>query len=72
MCRLAAKDGLERVSIRHVAAQAAVSIGQVQHYFRTKDELLLFASDTVRARAGQRVRRSAAALDYHLDRVVAG
>jgi AcrR family transcriptional regulator len=63
VCRLAARDGLEGVSVRHVAAEAGVSIGQVQHYFRTKDEMLLFASNTVRERAEQRVRRSVAALE---------
>jgi AcrR family transcriptional regulator len=60
VCRLAAKDGLDGVSVRHVAAEAGVSIGQVQHYFRSKDEMLLFASNTVRARAEERVRRSVA------------
>jgi AcrR family transcriptional regulator len=55
LMRLAATDGLEAVSLRHVAAAAGVSTGMVQHYFRTKDEMMTFAMDMVmhnmRARA---------------------
>jgi AcrR family transcriptional regulator len=41
--RLAVAEGLESVSLRRVAAEAGVSMGSVQHYFRTKDEMLEFA-----------------------------
>ncbi|MBE1490386.1 TetR/AcrR family transcriptional regulator [Plantactinospora soyae] len=44
---LAATQGLEAVSLRHVAAEAGVSTGMVQHYFRTKDEMMIFALDMV-------------------------
>ncbi len=47
MMRLAADRGLESVSLRHVAAEAGVSSGMVQHYFRTKDEMMAFALDVV-------------------------
>jgi AcrR family transcriptional regulator len=43
VCRLVASRGLDAVSLRHVAAEAGVSMGRVQHYFATKDEMLLFA-----------------------------
>lgn len=43
--RLTATRGLEGVSLRHVAAEAGMSMGQVQHYFKTKDEMLLFAME---------------------------
>jgi AcrR family transcriptional regulator len=43
LLRVAAERGLEAVSLRHVAAEAGVSSGMVQHYFRTKDEMMLFA-----------------------------
>ncbi|MGH9103850.1 MAG: TetR/AcrR family transcriptional regulator [Acidimicrobiales bacterium] len=63
VCRLAARQGLEAVSLRRVAAEAAVSMGQVQHYFTTKDEMLLFAfrtmSTRVERRLGAAVARSA-------------
>jgi len=44
---LAATRGLEAVSLRHVAAEAGVSTGMVQHYFRTKDEMMTFALEMV-------------------------
>ncbi|MFC3995622.1 TetR/AcrR family transcriptional regulator [Nocardiopsis sediminis] len=47
LMRLAAAEGLEAVSLRHVAAEARVSTGMVQHYFRTKDEMMAFALDVV-------------------------
>src|SRR5262245_63737541 len=41
--RIAATRGLDEVSLRDVAAEAGVSMGQVQHYFATKSEMLRFA-----------------------------
>ena len=35
-----AEDGLDAVSMRRVAAEAGISLGRVQHYFTSKDELL--------------------------------
>ena len=43
--RIVGTRGLDEVSFRDVAAQAGVSIGTVQHYFRTKDQLLLSAME---------------------------
>ncbi|MFD7233195.1 TetR/AcrR family transcriptional regulator [Streptomyces sp. NPDC059881] len=55
LMRLAATQGLEGVSLRQVAAEAGVSTGMVQHYFRTKDEMMTFAlgmvGDRIRARS---------------------
>jgi AcrR family transcriptional regulator len=54
LMRVAADRGLEAVSLRHVAAEGGVSAGRVQHYFHTKDEMMLFAlhvvSENVQAR----------------------
>ena len=36
-----AQHGIEGVSLRHVAAEAGVSMGRIQHYFGTKDALVL-------------------------------
>ncbi|MFE7509401.1 TetR/AcrR family transcriptional regulator [Promicromonospora sp. NPDC057488] len=36
-----AEQGIEGVSLRHVAAEAGVSMGRIQHYFGTKDALVL-------------------------------
>lgn len=49
LMRVAARQGLEAVSLRHVAAEAGVSPGMVQHYFRTKDEMMAFAMAVVRS-----------------------
>ncbi|MCZ7375792.1 TetR family transcriptional regulator C-terminal domain-containing protein [Micromonospora sp. WMMC250] len=55
LMRVAADQGLEAVSLRHVAAAAGVSAGMVQHYFRTKDEMMAFALSVVRERSQVRV-----------------
>lgn len=52
--RVVAREGFEGVSLRHVAAEAGVSMGMVQHYFHTKEQMLLFALDTMEERAGAR------------------
>ncbi|GAB3796116.1 TetR/AcrR family transcriptional regulator [Micromonospora zhanjiangensis] len=43
------------MSFRHVAAEAGVSTGMVQHYFGNKDEVMAFALDVVRERGEARV-----------------
>jgi AcrR family transcriptional regulator len=55
LMRVAADRGLEAVSLRHVAAEAGVSAGMVQHYFRTRDEMMAFALGVVRDRNQARV-----------------
>lgn len=62
LMRVAAERGLEAVSLRHVAAEAGVSSGMVQHYFRTKDEMMSFALAVVREHNEARVTRALAAL----------
>ncbi|NJP33964.1 TetR/AcrR family transcriptional regulator [Micromonospora thermarum] len=62
LMRVAAQQGLEAVSLRHVAAAAGVSAGMVQHYFRTKDEMMAFALSVVRDRSQARVTDAVAAL----------
>ncbi|MCD2186653.1 TetR/AcrR family transcriptional regulator [Actinomycetospora soli] len=55
LMRVAAQRGLTDVSLRHVAAEAGVTAGMVQHYFRTKDEMMVFALGAVRDRVEQRL-----------------
>ncbi|MFD2766801.1 TetR/AcrR family transcriptional regulator [Micromonospora eburnea] len=62
LMRVAAEHGLEAVSLRHVAAEAGVSSGMVQHYFRTKDEMMAFALSVVREHSEARVGQAVAAL----------
>ncbi|MBE2319642.1 TetR/AcrR family transcriptional regulator [Solirubrobacter sp. CPCC 204708] len=53
-----AESGLEAASIRTIADRAGVSIGTVQHYFKSKDEMLRHAyqvvSDDIGRRADER------------------
>jgi DNA-binding transcriptional regulator YbjK len=54
--------GLEAVSLRDVAAQANVSMGAVQHYFASKDQMLLFAMSHMRDRVLTRMQDELAAI----------
>ena len=60
--RVTAERGVEAVSLRDVAAEAGVSMGMVQHYFRSKDEMLLFALDHMRERVAGRLQTRLAQL----------
>jgi AcrR family transcriptional regulator len=63
--RLTAAHGLDSVSMRQVAADAGISLGQVQHYFANKDDLLAFALDLVSERVEARIAARVAALAEH-------
>ncbi|MFC7327118.1 TetR/AcrR family transcriptional regulator [Marinactinospora rubrisoli] len=72
VCSLVATQGLDSVTVARTAATAGMSVGLVQHYFRSKDDMLLCAFQTVsadiRARVGahvatgERHRRTIAAI----------
>lgn len=55
LLRIVAQHGLEQVSVREVAAAGGVSIGTVQHYFPTKDDMLAAAFTAVVDRMRQRI-----------------
>lgn len=52
---IVAEHGLDQVSVREVASAAGVSIGTVQHYFPTKDDMLAAAFNEVVRRIRARV-----------------
>jgi AcrR family transcriptional regulator len=52
--RLAARGGLEDVTLRHVAAEAGVPARQLQYYFGTRENLLLGALEILNADAERR------------------
>ena len=52
--QLAARDGLEAVTMRRVAAEAGWSTGALVHYFEDKEELLVFAFRLVAERVSRR------------------
>ncbi|MFE7612488.1 TetR/AcrR family transcriptional regulator [Streptomyces celluloflavus] len=56
--RIASTRGLDGASLRDVAAEAGISLGRLQHYFRTKDEMLAFALRRINQLAGDRIRAS--------------
>jgi TetR/AcrR family transcriptional regulator, transcriptional repressor of bet genes len=60
--RVVAEQGFEGASLRHVAAEAGVSMGLVQHYFATKREMLRFAMDAVQQSTGERFATELAGL----------
>lgn len=55
LMRTVAEHGLERTTIRRVADAAGVSVGLVQRYFASKDELLRFGIEYVYERTRTRV-----------------
>jgi AcrR family transcriptional regulator len=54
LLRVAAERGLHATGMREVAAEAGVSLRQVQYYFGTKEELMLFATQQLAARFSER------------------
>ncbi|QIK05650.1 TetR/AcrR family transcriptional regulator [Streptomyces sp. ID38640] len=60
--RIAGSRGLDGTSLRDVAAEAGISLGRLQHYFRTRDEMLLFALQHINRLAADRIRERIAAL----------
>ena len=65
--RIIHDKGMESVSLREVAAEAGMSMGTVQYYVRTKDQMLLLALEHFRVWIGIRVaavtERQSAPLD---------
>jgi AcrR family transcriptional regulator len=57
LLRVVARDGLDGVSLRTVAAEAGTSLGMVQRQFAGKDELMLFALRQTGEAAAERIRR---------------
>ncbi|MEV4949751.1 TetR/AcrR family transcriptional regulator [Streptomyces sp. NPDC053755] len=62
LLRLAAERGLDQVSVRTVAVASGRSAGAVQKYFRTKEDMLVFAAEL----AGERVEERMALVDTGL------
>ena len=60
--RVIGERGWEAVTLRDVAGTAGISMGQVQHYFTTKTEMLLFALGHMRDRVLDRLERRVADL----------
>ena len=60
--RVIGERGWDAVTLRDVASTAGISMGQVQHYFTTKTDMLMFALSHMRDRVLARLERRLAAL----------
>ncbi len=60
--QLIGERGWDAVTLRDVASTAGISMGQVQHYFTTKTDMLMFALGHMRDRVLARLDRRMAAL----------
>jgi TetR/AcrR family transcriptional regulator, transcriptional repressor of bet genes len=54
--RIAASRGLHDVGLREVATEAGISLGALQHYFSSKDDMLVFTLEFIGQEAEHRVR----------------
>jgi len=59
---LVSVHGLESASMRNVAVAAHISTGQLQHYFKTRDDLLEYAIALLSEQAQKRIETKLAAL----------
>ncbi|MFC6934384.1 TetR/AcrR family transcriptional regulator [Actinomadura yumaensis] len=53
--RVVEQRGIAHASVREVAQEAGISHGAVQHYFATREEMLVFAMDYASERTSRRV-----------------
>lgn len=53
--RVIRKEGIENASVRKIAAEAGVSPGILQHYFKTQTQLIVFAMERVVQHVAQRI-----------------
>ncbi|MEU8385281.1 TetR/AcrR family transcriptional regulator [Streptosporangium sp. NPDC048865] len=61
--RIAGRHGLDRATMRDIAVEAGISLGAVQHYFRSKDELLRHVIDHAGERVAARITAGLGDLD---------
>lgn len=62
LMRITRREGWDAISLRKVAAEAGVSMGMVQHYFSSKDEMLRFAIEMMAEDTRKRIRQRVARL----------
>ena len=61
--RVVDQQGWGKATMREVAREAGVSLGQLQHYFSTRAEMLTFAMEYTSEQTSRRVGQRLAALD---------
>ncbi|TKK91717.1 TetR/AcrR family transcriptional regulator [Herbidospora galbida] len=65
--RIVHDKGMESVSLREVAAEAGMSMGAVQYYVTTKEQMLLLALERIGGWIGERIAAVAARHSAPLD-----
>ena len=61
--RVVDQQGWVRATMREVAREAEVSLGQLQHYFSSRAEMLAFAMEYASEQTSRRIREALASLD---------
>lgn len=61
--RVVDQQGWARATMREVAREAGVSLGQLQHYFSSRADMLAFAMEFASEQTSRRVSRSLKSLD---------
>ncbi|MFT3889371.1 MAG: TetR/AcrR family transcriptional regulator [Arachnia sp.] len=62
--RVVDQQGWAKVTMREVAREAGVSLGQLQHYFSSRAEMLAFAMEYASEQTSRRVSRGMESLDH--------
>jgi len=55
MWQVILEQGMEGATARNIAKQAGLSLGALRYYFKSQDELLIFAMKLVKSRAAARI-----------------
>lgn len=61
MWRLLLRDGMSAITVRALAAEVGCSVGALQYYFKSQDELILFATGEMLVSIARRM----GSLDFH-------
>ncbi|MGN7408815.1 TetR/AcrR family transcriptional regulator [Sporosarcina sp. SAFN-010] len=57
MWRVILDKGMEGATVRNIADEAKLSLGALRYYFKTQDDLLVYAMDLVQERAKKRIEK---------------
>lgn len=57
MWRVILDKGMEGATVRNIAEEAELSLGALRYYFKTQDDLLIYAMDLVQERAKKRIEK---------------
>ena len=61
--RVIQRDGIDKTSVRKIAAESQLSPGALRHYFSSQDELLVFSLETMLQQVAERVAQKSRSAD---------